>query len=76
MNFPFSMIDSLPEIGRKFQCQLGGGNELPVLDGVNGLAGDTDGLGQLLLRYAQDSPLDTDVILHGGSSIYRPTDSL
>ena len=58
-------VDGLAEIGGHLEGEFGGGDELVVFDGVDGLAGDADGIGQFLLGDAEDGALDTDVILHG-----------
>lgn len=58
------LIDGLAEVGGHFEGEFGGGDELVVLDGVDGLAGDADGIGQFLLGDAEAGALDPDVILH------------
>lgn len=59
------LVDGLAEIGGHLEGKFGGGDELVVLDGVDGLAGDADGIGQFLLGDAEDGALHADVILHG-----------
>lgn len=59
------LIDRLAEVGGHLEGEFGGGDELVVFDGVDGLAGDADGVGQFLLRDAEAGPFDPDAILHG-----------
>ena len=59
------LIDRLAKVGGHLEGEFGGGDELVVFDGVDGLACDADGVGQFLLRDAEAGPFDPDAILHG-----------
>ena len=58
-------LDRLAEQPRDLEGQQGRRDELARFDGVDGLAADSDGIGQLLLGHALDGARHPDVILHG-----------
>ena len=61
-------VDGLVEVAGDLEGEDGGGDVFARFDGVDGVAADADGIGQLLLGDVQDCPFYAHGILHSASS--------
>ena len=61
-------VGGFAEVAGDLQRQDGGGDVSAGLDGVDGVAADADGVGQLLLGDVPDGSLDSNGVLHKACS--------